>query len=126
MILAVGGLFMFMALLLDLILGGLFKLPWFKHSQKMRYAYAEWQAGSTLQIQRLAHEGLGLGTWSNTTGTIPVTRREDNLGTLDISNIAHPRLSRPSVELAKVHYIDEHVQGKSSPRYSKLPTAEQA
>lgn len=116
---------MLVAFFLDFFIAGLFKLPWIKSSRKMRYAYAEWQVGTTLQIQRLAQESLGLGSWSNTTGTVPVTRKGDDLGTLDISDIAHPRLSRPSSELAKVHYVDEHVQGKSSPRYSKVPSAEQ-
>ncbi len=116
---------MFAAVLLEPILAGLFRLPWVRRNYKMRYAYAEWQAGSTLQIQRLAHESMGAGSWSNAVGTVPITRSEEKLAMLDISDPKHPRLARPSVELAKVEYIEESGQGKASPRYSKIPSAEQ-
>ncbi|KAJ8112330.1 hypothetical protein OPT61_g5274 [Boeremia exigua] len=125
LILAIGGFFMFAAALLEPILAALFRLSWLRRNRRMRYAYAEWQAGSTLQIQRLAHESTGAGSWSNTTGTVPVTRAEEKLATLDTSDPSHPRLARPSVELAKVDYIEESVQGKTPPRYSKLPGGEQ-
>lgn len=109
---------------LEPVLAALFKLPWFQHNQKLRYAYAEWQAGSTLQIQRLAHESLGVGTWSNATGTVPVTRADEKLATLDISDSTHARLRRSSVELGKFDYTTEPVQKGPLPRYSRLPSAE--
>lgn len=117
---------MLMAFLLEPIIAALYKLPWVKHNRRLRYAYAEWQAGSTLQIQRLAHESMGAGTWSKTTGSVPVTQNAEKLATLDIDNPDHPRLSRPSTELTKVHYVSEPVQDKSAPRYSRVPSAEQA
>lgn len=117
---------MLAAMLLEPIIAGLFRLPWIRNNHRLRYAYAEWQVGSTLQIQRLAHESLGAGTWSNTTGTIPVTHMEDTLATLNIGNPDHPRLSRPTIELTKVQYIDDSAQGKASPRYSRVPSNEQA
>lgn len=116
---------MLAAMLLEPILAGLFKLPWFQHNRKLRYAYAEWQAGSTLQLQRLAHESLGVGTWSNTTGTVPVTRGEETLATLDIRDPTHARLMRTSVELTKVDHTHDPVQWRPSVRYAKLPSAEQ-
>ena len=123
-ILAVGGLVMLAAFLLEPILAGLFKLPWFQHNHKLRYAYAEWQAGSVLQVQRLAHESLGIGTWSNTDGTVPVTHSGEKLANLDISDPRHARLMRPDSELAKVDYTHEHVQYRPSSRYSKVPSSE--
>jgi hypothetical protein len=126
-ILCVGGFFMLAAMLLEPIIAGLFMLPWFQHNHKWRYAYAEWQAGSTLQLQRLAYESLGGSTWSNATGTIPVTQPEERLAMLDISNPTHARLMRPSVELTKADhdYTSNSVQHRPSLRYSKLPSTEQ-
>ncbi len=64
------------------------------------YANLEWTSNETLQLQRLAHEGIGLGAWSGTTETVPVTERGEHLGVLDISNPAHPKLRgcSPSLE----------------------------
>ena len=115
-IIAFGGFLMLVAIFIEPIIAGLFKLPWFNNNQRLRYAYAEWQLGSTLQIQRLAHESLGAGSWSNTAWTIPVTQREDRLATLNIGDPDRPRLSRPSVELGKVHYVEESAEGKSTSR----------
>ncbi|KAJ4320783.1 hypothetical protein N0V94_003195 [Neodidymelliopsis sp. IMI 364377] len=124
-ILAGGGFIMVAAMLLEPILAGLFKLHWFANDAKMRYAYAEWQAGSTLQLQRLAHEGVGAGTWSNTTGTVPLTQPGETLAVLDISDRTHARLVRPSVELTKVDYADTSLTKRPSVRYAKLPSSEQ-
>ncbi|KAI0019667.1 hypothetical protein F4780DRAFT_745194 [Xylariomycetidae sp. FL0641] len=55
-----------------------------------QYAYLEWTTNSTLQLQRLAHEELGLGTWSGCTEAIPVTDGAALLGCLDITDPAHP------------------------------------
>ena len=107
---------MLVAMFIETIIAGLFKLPWFNNNQRLRYAYAEWQLGSTLQIQRLAHESLGAGSWSNTAWTIPVTQREDRLATLNIGDPDRSRLSRPLVELGKVRYVEESAEGKSTSR----------
>ena len=115
---------MLAAFLLEPVLAALFKLPWFQHNQKLRYAYAEWQAGTTLQIQRLAHEGLGVGTWSNPTGTVPVTQGNEKLAALDVSDANHPRLRRSSMELGKVGYTTNSTQKGPVPRYSRVPSVE--
>ncbi|KAI3319692.1 hypothetical protein HD806DRAFT_547935 [Xylariaceae sp. AK1471] len=62
------------------------------------YAYLEWTTNSTLQLQRLAHEELALGTWSKGTGEVPTTEPGDLLGCLDISNPDHPVLIPPRKE----------------------------
>ncbi|KAF2968840.1 hypothetical protein GQX73_g4747 [Xylaria multiplex] len=62
------------------------------------HAHLEWTTNATLQLQRLAHEELGFGTWSKGTEEIPTTAPNDLLGCLDISNIKHPILSPHSAE----------------------------
>lgn len=42
-----------------------------KHKE---YKYLEWAANGTLQLQRLAYQGLGSEKWSNYTDDIPKTR----------------------------------------------------
>ena len=68
------------------------------------YARAEWQTNTTLQLQRMAHENLGLGTWSRADEGVPVTEMGDRVGVLDISDKKHPRLVRPrgSIEVMLV------------------------
>ncbi|KAF9697639.1 hypothetical protein EKO04_004170 [Ascochyta lentis] len=58
----------------------------------------QWQAGSTLQLQRIAHENLGLGIWKRTDEAVPVTRADDLLGVFDTKNLRHARLVQPSEE----------------------------
>lgn len=49
----------------------------------------------TLQLQRLAHEELGLGTWTRCDKDVPVTARFERLGVLDVTERTHPRLKTP-------------------------------
>ncbi|KAF9634368.1 hypothetical protein BFW01_g5263 [Lasiodiplodia theobromae] len=58
------------------------------------YSRLEWVANDVLQLQRLAHEELGLGgVWRNCAGAVPTTERpDDQLGVLDVSDPEHPRL----------------------------------
>ncbi|KAF2138635.1 uncharacterized protein K452DRAFT_204656, partial [Aplosporella prunicola CBS 121167] len=61
------------------------------------YKNLEWLSNETLQLQRLAHEQLGAGTWSGATGgnLVPVTEHGQLLARLDASNSRHPRLMVP-------------------------------
>jgi hypothetical protein len=55
----------------------------------------EWNATSTLQLQRLAHEGIGCGEWSRTANETPVTLLGQELGILHLTEKngkIHPRL----------------------------------
>ena len=55
----------------------------------------QWILDETLQLQRLAFEEAGMGTWSGTTSAVPVTRRDELLGGFDTTvDPDHPRLSR--------------------------------
>ncbi|KAK2613403.1 hypothetical protein N8I77_000321 [Diaporthe amygdali] len=47
---------------------------WYAHRKYEEYKYLEWAANSTLQLQRLAYQGLGSEKWSNYTDDIPKTR----------------------------------------------------
>ncbi|XP_014559796.1 hypothetical protein COCVIDRAFT_35075 [Bipolaris victoriae FI3] len=71
-------------------------------SAKLIYSYCEWQAGSTLQLQRLAHENLGLGTWTGTDEAIPVTEPGDTLGVLEVTDPKHVHMVIPTEELNRV------------------------
>lgn len=69
---------------------------------------AEWFSNETLQLQRMAHEELGLGDWEGCTrpGAVPITKNGQFLGTLN-NDAKHPRL----VNLAAVPktQIDEEI-----------------
>ncbi|KAH7084584.1 hypothetical protein FB567DRAFT_400442, partial [Paraphoma chrysanthemicola] len=90
-ILAVGGFIVLLATLLDRILAALFRLDKLRTSHVWSYAYAEWQANSVLQLQRMAHENVGSGTWSRATDAIPVTQPGETLAVLDVTDRKHPR-----------------------------------
>lgn len=56
------------------------------------YQRLEWVTNETLQLQRMAHEGLGAGSWTGGAESVPTTSEEQALATLDISDQNHPRL----------------------------------
>ncbi|TGJ80760.1 hypothetical protein E0Z10_g8000 [Xylaria hypoxylon] len=60
-----------------------------KYSQ---YRYLEWVTNESLQLHRLAHEGIGWGTWSRGTEDIPTTEKDQALACLDLSESLHPIL----------------------------------
>lgn len=61
----------------------------------------EWRAMSILQLQRMAHEGIGSGTWLKTTSETPITRPYERLGMLDIRNEKRPLLRSRTDELVE-------------------------
>ncbi|GME57641.1 putative cytochrome p450 protein [Neofusicoccum parvum] len=60
------------------------------------YSRLEWATNETLQLQRLAHEELGMGTWRRCARSVPVTYGDASLAMLDLRDIDHPRLKLPS------------------------------
>ncbi|KAI9683248.1 MAG: hypothetical protein M1822_006113 [Bathelium mastoideum] len=56
------------------------------------YALTEWSTNETLQLQSLAHEGFGAGTWIRKIGCVPTTVPKELLATLDLSDPMHPLL----------------------------------
>ncbi|KAH7134893.1 hypothetical protein B0J11DRAFT_147724 [Dendryphion nanum] len=101
-ILAVGAVIIVISTFLDNIINMAPIIPFFRRNRKFMYARAEWQVGCTLQLQRLAHENLGLGTWSRTDEGVPVTKLGDRIGVLDISNPKHPKLVLPPGRVVRV------------------------
>ncbi|KAF2262432.1 hypothetical protein CC78DRAFT_618493 [Lojkania enalia] len=95
LILCLGLFIMILAAYLENILDWVIKLR--GQNQESIYARLEWQTNSTLHFQRLAHEALGLGTWTRTSDFIPVTEPVEKLGILDISDPKHTRLTDPMV-----------------------------
>ncbi|OAG01385.1 uncharacterized protein CC84DRAFT_190654 [Paraphaeosphaeria sporulosa] len=94
-------------------------------SEKLVYSYAEWQAGSTLQLQRLAHENLGTGNWTRTNEAIPVTEPGDTLAILDVTDAKHARMVVPSTELDVFGLAEGSLAHAKRPaRYSRLPSTE--
>lgn len=69
-----------------------------RNSIQLRRGHAEWKAGSTLQLQRIAHENLGFGIWKRADESIPVTNKGDILGTFKIDDERHVRLVNLSDE----------------------------
>jgi hypothetical protein len=101
-ILIVGGIIQLTAFFLDELLALLFKFRRLRNDEDYNYAYAEWQTGSILQLQRLAQEGVGAGAWSGATDLVPVTDPGDSLAVLNLREREHPRLALPSHELTHI------------------------
>lgn len=58
----------------------------------------EWFTDDLFQLQRLAHEEIGLGTWSNCAGSgaVPFTEKGELLGIIEARDPYHPRLVKSS------------------------------
>ncbi|KAH8585616.1 hypothetical protein B0O99DRAFT_696297 [Bisporella sp. PMI_857] len=124
LILFLGGTIMFLSIFLEQLSAIIYQLPKLRSNQKLIYGRAEWQAGSTLQLQRLAHENLGLGYWSGTDKSIPVTELGDTLGVLDISNTKHTRMVQPGTEMNSITVIERDVGVKVTGRYYRVSSVE--
>ncbi|GME65223.1 hypothetical protein GTA08_BOTSDO13564 [Neofusicoccum parvum] len=71
-------------------------VSWIQKRRRLdTYSRLEWCTNETLQLQRLAHEEFGLGTWSGAAGDIPSTEPGEMLAMLDLSKPDHPRLKAP-------------------------------
>lgn len=77
----------------------------------------------TFQLQRLAHEELGVGTWARCDTDVPVTERLERLGVLDLSDRAHPKLMAPPPAFEKL-FADEGEAGKSNSDQSQTGSSE--
>jgi hypothetical protein len=89
----VGGLIIIISYILDPVLSCLRK-----RRGHQTYAQLEWCTNEILQVQRLAHEELGLGTWSHATSSVPITKLGELLGLLDLADPDHPKLRTPLVK----------------------------
>ncbi|OJD39089.1 cytochrome p450 protein [Diplodia corticola] len=81
------------------------------------YARLEWSLNETLQLQRMAHEELGLGTWRRCDKDVPVTESRERLGVLDLSDRTHPRLKAPPASVDEMfdEKAEKNGRGKEAP-----------
>ncbi|KAL9108103.1 MAG: hypothetical protein Q9227_007078 [Pyrenula ochraceoflavens] len=112
-VLAIGGLIIIISYTLESLLEVIDDRV--RHVAK--YSRIEWSANDVLQIQRIAHEELGIGTWKNCAGAnaVPVTEGDQLLGELDIQDPKHPSLKAPSTT-TNVARIDSSVTDLDSPQ----------
>jgi hypothetical protein len=89
LILVIGGGFIFLDLTLAYIVDYLSIRRSKTHPNPARtYARLEWDTNTTLQLQRLAHEQIGVGTWSSRWGH-PVTAPGEKLAMIDVDDEEH-------------------------------------
>lgn len=65
--------------------------------KKGTYRRLEWVTNETLQLQRMVHEELGLGTWTGASARLPVTELDERLGVLDITDESRPVVVRSPI-----------------------------
>ncbi|KAK8040074.1 hypothetical protein PG993_008485 [Apiospora rasikravindrae] len=70
------------------------------------------------QLHRLAQDELGYGKWSGCTDMVPVTRPEDRLADLDISDLDYPRLNGDAVERESKPEADSQTETAGSEQAS--------
>lgn len=104
------------------IIGALLKHPRFSNG-KLAYAHAEWQAQSTLQIHRLAHENLGCGAWKRTDEAVPVTDMGDALAVLDVADPKRVRMVVPSEELGRFGAPLKSARVRVRADYERVPSS---
>lgn len=73
-----------------------------KRYQTLSYKRLEWVSNETLQLQRMAHEELGAGSWVQTSSSVPVTLKDEPLAALDVSNVNHPSLKYTAEGVEKI------------------------
>jgi len=97
LILSIGGIIMLLDIALEPILSFVDR-RWRGKRNDPRHTFTrlEWRANSTLQLQRMAHEHAGVGTWSNADGANPITLSKETLAVLDVSDAGHPLLRAPT------------------------------
>ncbi|KAF2142266.1 uncharacterized protein K452DRAFT_333074 [Aplosporella prunicola CBS 121167] len=88
LILTVGGITIILSYILEPL------VVWIQHRRNLDvYARLEWTMNGTLQLQRLAHEELGL---------VPVTEKCERLGVMDLKEKSHPKLKAPPPGLEEI------------------------
>lgn len=112
-ILTIGGIIQVLAFFLNPLLALLFGFRRYHgyDNDDFEYAYAEWQAGSTLQLQRMAQQGVKAGAWSRATALVPVTKSGDFLAVLDLSECGHPRHPADLVSLRRFLFVRSNKNG---------------
>lgn len=75
---------------------------WLESRRIIKVSSTEWFGNHTLQLQRMAHEELGLGEWEGCKGSAnPVTQKGQLLGIFSTEDPEHPRLVKPNAASRK-------------------------
>jgi hypothetical protein len=119
-----GGLIMLIGVFLEDIISLLLKIPGLS-STKLAYAHSAWLAESTLQLHRLAHENLGLGSWKRTDEAIPVTHLDVALAVLDVTDPKHARMVVPNQELEYLSPVQKDANVRARVKYERVPSSAQ-
>ncbi|KAL0255161.1 hypothetical protein SLS55_009691 [Diplodia seriata] len=78
-------------------------VQWVQGRRKLDvYARFEWTMNETLQLQRQAHEGLEIGSWSGCDKGVPVAGSMDRLAVIDLEDLTHPKLKAPPPPVEEV------------------------
>lgn len=84
---------------------------WLKDHNIIKMSCGEWFGNDTFQLQRLAHEELGLGNWEGCSGrVIPITRKGQLLGVFSIIDPNHLKLVDPNTTAKTINDITENDQ----------------
>lgn len=86
-ILVIGGLLITTSLILDTLVGFI-QRKWNMHD----YQRVQWALDEKLQLQRLAYEEAGMGTWSGGTSVVPVIKFGETFGMPPDVDPDHPRI----------------------------------
>jgi hypothetical protein len=89
--------------------------------RRNRYSSLEWTTNDTLQLQRLAHEAVGAGTWKGTIDDYPTTADREMLAVLDVTDPTHPRLEAAELEVTKIQTV---TMGKEEDPVTSVTVAE--
>lgn len=54
----------------------------YRRRKYREYTFLEWSASETLQLQRIGFQGIGSGTWSGYTDSIPKTKQGEIIASL--------------------------------------------
>lgn len=75
---------------------------WLERHNVIKVSSTEWFGNDIFQLQRMAHEELGLGNWEGCKGSeVPVTQKGQLLGVFSTENPEHPRLVNPNLDTQK-------------------------
>ncbi|KAF2143129.1 uncharacterized protein K452DRAFT_357536 [Aplosporella prunicola CBS 121167] len=91
-----------------------------RNLESQKYSLLEWNMNDTFQLQRLAHEELGVGSWQECASDVPRTHDVEKLAVLDIEDPNHPRLKAPPLESVEeqpdIYEISDSGSGRNSGR----------
>lgn len=93
-ILGVGSIIIFTNLVLDTVVGFIQH----RYLRRGEHRRRQWILDETLQLQRLALQGVRMGSWSGVSSAIPVTKLGELLNSLEFAESQEPLLS-PTLEM---------------------------